>query len=83
MSSQLLPCPFCGRIPKLDTCSTNIYCPYCYARSPIRKIVPVDQQQGHTEKEIAVMAWNTRNEMIEDEKHTKEQLAYARQTENR
>ena len=60
MKTELKPCPFCGSTEvNLNKCTKRVWCKKCHASSGL--ITPFIQQ-GMTEEEATLAAWNRRED---------------------
>ena len=50
--AELKPCPFCGRVPKVDDCGDNRYFVKCECG--------IEQSKLYWQKCDAIRRWNTR-----------------------
>lgn len=67
---ELKPCPFCGGKAKLlegDWSSNDhgIYCQGCSLTVDPSEMLPEDETEGLTSKEIATKVWNRRYEILD------------------
>lgn len=55
---QIKPCPFCGSTEiRFDKCTLRVRCKKCFANSGI---ITRFANQGMSDEDAALMAWNTR-----------------------
>lgn len=62
---RIKPCPFCGQVKvRFDKCTKRARCAVCFATSGL--ITPYINQ-GMTEDEAMIAAWNNRSEDGKDQ----------------